>query len=90
MAVVSAFTAGIIASRSRRGCQDKAARAGYTYLHSAIDGFTRLVYTEPHDDETAATGAKTLLFRRSMSDMTKVITTYTRHTRPFKYKIFFT
>ncbi|WP_188944320.1 integrase core domain-containing protein, partial [Nakamurella endophytica] len=31
------------------------ARAGYTYLHSAVDGFSRLAYTEPLDDETAAT-----------------------------------
>ena len=31
------------------------ARAGYTYLHSIIDGFSRLAYTEPLDDETAAT-----------------------------------
>ena len=30
-------------------------RAGYTYLHSALDGFTRLAYTEAHDNETAAT-----------------------------------
>src|SRR5699024_1259389 len=27
----------------------------YTYLHSAIDGFSRLAYTEPLEDETAAT-----------------------------------
>ncbi|WP_188944586.1 IS481 family transposase [Nakamurella endophytica] len=31
------------------------ARAGYVYLHSAVDGFSRLAYTEPLDDETAAT-----------------------------------
>ena len=30
-------------------------RAGYTYLHSAVDGFSRLAYTEAHDDESAAT-----------------------------------
>src|SRR5699024_1941361 len=30
-------------------------RVGYTYLHSAIDGFSRLAYTEPLEDETAAT-----------------------------------
>lgn len=30
-------------------------RDSYTYLHSAIDGFSRLAYTEALDDETAAT-----------------------------------
>ena len=31
------------------------ARAGYTYLHSAIDGYSRLAYTEALDNETAQT-----------------------------------
>jgi len=31
------------------------ARTGYTYLHSAVDGFSRLAYTEALDDEKAAT-----------------------------------
>ena len=30
-------------------------KAGYTYVHSAIDDHSRLVYSEVHDDETAAT-----------------------------------
>ncbi|OFK05883.1 transposase [Kocuria sp. HMSC066H03] len=30
-------------------------RVGYTYLHSAVDGFSRLAYTEALDDENAAT-----------------------------------
>ena len=30
-------------------------RVGYTYLHSAIDGFTRLAYTEALEDERAVT-----------------------------------
>jgi transposase len=30
-------------------------RAGYTYLHSAIDGYSRLAYTEALPDEKAAT-----------------------------------
>ncbi len=30
-------------------------RVGYTYLHSAVDGFSRLAYTEALDDEKAAT-----------------------------------
>ncbi|KHE73373.1 transposase [Kocuria marina] len=31
------------------------ARIGYTYLHTAIDGFSRLAYTEALDDEKATT-----------------------------------
>ena len=30
-------------------------RAGYTYLHSAIDGYSRLAYTEALENETAQT-----------------------------------
>lgn len=37
------------ASKQRRG-----RRVGHTYLHSAIDGFSRLAYTEPLEDETTA------------------------------------
>ena len=33
------------------------ARAGYIYLHSAIDGFSRLAYTEHLHDETGKTAA---------------------------------
>ncbi len=33
------------------------ARAGYVYLHSAIDGFSRLAYTEPLSDEKGKTAA---------------------------------
>jgi Integrase core domain len=31
------------------------ARAGYVYLHSAVDGYSRLAYTEPLDNEKAIT-----------------------------------
>jgi transposase len=31
------------------------AKMGYTYLHSAVDGFSRLAYTEALDDERATT-----------------------------------
>ena len=31
------------------------ARVGYTYLHSAVDGFSRLAYTEALEDERAVT-----------------------------------
>ena len=40
------------AKASKRG---KGARIGYTYLHTAIDGFSRLAYTEALDDEKAST-----------------------------------
>src|SRR5690606_41317380 len=30
-------------------------RVGYTYLHSAVDGYSRLAYTEALEDETAQT-----------------------------------
>ena len=33
------------------------ARAGYIYLHSIVDGFSRLAYTEPLADEKGATAA---------------------------------
>ncbi len=39
----------------RRKSKSKQRRVGYTYLHSAIDGNTRLAYTEARDNETAAT-----------------------------------
>ena len=39
----------------RRKTKNEQARLGYTYLHSAIDGNTRLAYTEARDNETAAT-----------------------------------
>ncbi len=39
----------------RRKTRTKQPRIGYTYLHSAIDGNTRLAYTEARDNETAAT-----------------------------------
>jgi hypothetical protein len=31
------------------------ARAGYVYLHSAVDGYSRLAYTEPLNNEKAIT-----------------------------------
>ncbi len=43
---------GALGRASNRG---KGRRVGYTYLHSAIDGFSRLAYNKPLEDETAAT-----------------------------------
>ena len=40
------------ANASKRG---KSNRVGYTYLHTAIDGFSPLAYTEALDDEKAST-----------------------------------
>ncbi len=50
-------------THGRGSAQDKAAgraktagaKAGFGYLHSAVDGYSRLAYTEPLPDETAAT-----------------------------------
>ncbi|WP_263311051.1 IS481 family transposase [Brachybacterium atlanticum] len=45
-------------AHGRGSVQDKkkhSQRIGYTYLHSIIDGFSRLAYTEALEDETAAT-----------------------------------
>ena len=43
------------AAATLKAKQGPGARVGYTYLHSAIDGFSRLVYTESLEDETAPT-----------------------------------
>lgn len=42
------------AKASKRGA---GARVGYTYLHSAVDGYTRLAYTEALEDEQQTTTA---------------------------------
>lgn len=46
---------GSDADRTVRRAKAAGARAGYVYLHSAIDGFSRLAYTEALPDEKAAT-----------------------------------
>jgi transposase InsO family protein len=53
------------------------ARAGYTYLHSAVDGFSRLAYTEALPDEKAAT-AIGFLFRARVWFAAHGITRFTR------------
>lgn len=40
---------------SAQGRASRAARAGYVYLHSAVDGYSRLTYTEALTDEKAIT-----------------------------------
>lgn len=56
------------------------ARAGYTYLHSAVDGFSRLSYTEAHEDEKATTAigflfrAKTFFTAHGITRFTRIVT----------------
>lgn len=56
------------------------ARRGYIYLHSAIDGFSRLAYTESLPDETAATAigfwarAKAFFAAHGITRITRVVT----------------
>jgi hypothetical protein len=42
-------------ARAAQRAKTAGARGGYVYLHSAVDGFSRLAYTEPLPDEKAAT-----------------------------------
>jgi transposase InsO family protein len=50
-----AFGMGSEQDKAARRAQAKGARAGYVYLHSAVDGYSRLAYTEPLPDEKATT-----------------------------------
>lgn len=67
-------------ARTVEGGKRASARAGYTYLHSAVDGFSRLSYTEPHDDETAATAigflhrARAFFIAHGITRFTRVVT----------------
>lgn len=45
------------ASRAKNHAKTAGARRGYVYLHSAVDGFSRLAYTEPLADEQGHTAA---------------------------------
>lgn len=42
-------------ARAAARSKTKTGRRGYVYLHSAVDGHTRMAYTEPLPDEKAAT-----------------------------------
>jgi transposase InsO family protein len=48
-------SAGDRAAQRAKAKKHGGARAGYVYLHSAVDGYSRLAYTEHLGDETAAT-----------------------------------
>jgi transposase InsO family protein len=56
------------------------ARAGYVYLHSAVDGFSRLAYTEHLPDETARTAvgfwarARVFFAAHGITRITRVVT----------------
>ena len=56
------------------------ARAGYVYLHSAVDGFSRLAYTEHLPDETARTAvgfwarARVFFAAHGITAITRVVT----------------
>lgn len=56
------------------------ARAGYVFLHSAVDGFSRLAYTEALTDEKAATAiaffarARAFFHAHGIRRLTRVIT----------------
>lgn len=41
--------------KARKAKRGPGARVGYTFLHSAIDGYSRLAYTEALEDEKAST-----------------------------------
>jgi hypothetical protein len=49
-----------LAERRKRG-----SRTGYAYLHSAIDGYSRLAFTEVFDDERAITAVEFLTRARA-------------------------
>ena len=69
---------GSEADRARsRAPKNRGTKIGYTYLHSAVDGFSRLAYTEAHEDEKATT-AIGFLFRARVYFRTHGITHFTR------------
>ncbi|WP_157126516.1 IS481 family transposase, partial [Nocardia mikamii] len=47
--------AGSEQAKAAARAKKRGARAGYVYLHSAVDGYSRLAYTEALDDEKACT-----------------------------------
>lgn len=69
---------GSDADRARRkGAKNRGTKVGYTFLHSAIDGYSRLAYTEAHEDETATTAIGFLCRARAFF-ATHGITRFTR------------
>lgn len=88
-------------AHGRGSAQDRAkhsTRVGYTYLHSMVDGFSRLAYTEDLQDQTAATTigffhrARVFFARHGITRISRLITdngpnytakAFTRTTRAF-------
>src|SRR5690606_22984037 len=70
---------GINSDQARAAARAKVrgARPGYVYLHSAVDGFSRLAYTEALEDETAKP-AIGFLFRARVWFAAHGITRFTR------------
>lgn len=62
------------------GAKVRGARGGYVYLHSAIDGLSRLAYTETLPNETTATTidfwtrARALYAAHAITRITRVVT----------------
>ena len=68
------FSSGVDRAKTR------GAKAGYVYLHSAVDGFSRLAYTEPLANQTAKTAigffarARAFFQAHGIGRITRVIT----------------
>ena len=71
---------GSAPDKAARRAKTKGARAGYVYLHSAVDGFSRLAYTEHLPDEKATTTigffhrARAFFAAHGIARMVRVIT----------------
>jgi transposase InsO family protein len=65
------------AARATAKAKVRGARPGYVYLHSAVDGFSRVAYTEALPDETATT-AIGFLFRARAWFRAHGVTRFTR------------
>ena len=61
----------------------KRARIGYTYLHTAIDGFSRLAYTEALDDERASTTIGFFCRARAFTTTTTSLASRHQRIRPY-------
>ena len=68
------------AKASKRG---KSNRVGYTYLHTAIDGFSPLVYTEALDDEKASTTIGFFCRARTFTTTTTSLASRHQRIRPY-------
>jgi transposase InsO family protein len=71
---------GSTQQRAASRAKTRGARAGYVYLHSAVDGYSRLAYTEHLPDETATTAvgfwarARAWFAAHGITRITRVVT----------------